>query len=114
MVDQAEAEPEAARAINRDGAARPAAAAQSRNIPFVHISTDYVFDGTKPSPYNEEDQPSPLNIYGRSKHEGEVAVFAACPLAVVIRTSWVYAAHMAITSFAPCCDWPQRSRPSVL
>lgn len=90
MVDQAEAEPEAACAINRDGAARLAAVAHTNNIPFVHISTDYVFDGAKPSPYNEEDQIAPLNVYGRSKYEGEVAVLAAHPHAVVIRTAWVY------------------------
>ncbi|MEH2510528.1 dTDP-4-dehydrorhamnose reductase [Nitrobacteraceae bacterium AZCC 1564] len=93
MVDQAEVEPEVARAINRDGAARLAAVARSRNIPFVHISTDYVFDGAKLSPYNEEDQSAPLNVYGRSKYEGEVAVFAAHPHAVVIRTSWVYSPY---------------------
>jgi len=93
MVDQAEAEPEVARAINRDGAIRLAVAARSRNIPFVHISTDYVFDGTKPSPYSEEDQPAPLNVYGRSKYEGEVAVFNAYPQAVVVRTSWVYSPY---------------------
>ncbi len=93
MVDQAEAEPKAAYAVNRDGAARLAAVARSRSIPFVHISTDYVFDGTKPSPYTEEDRPAPLNVYGRSKYEGEVAVFAACPHAVVIRTSWVYSPY---------------------
>jgi dTDP-4-dehydrorhamnose reductase len=93
MVDQAEAEPEVACAINRDGAARLAAVARSRHIPFVHISTDYVFDGAKPSPYNEQDQPAPLNVYGRSKYEGEVAVFTAYPQAVVIRTSWVYSPY---------------------
>lgn len=93
MVDRAEVEPGMACAINRDGAARLAAVAQSRNIPFVHISTDYVFDGVKPSPYNEEDQPAPANVYGRSKREGEVAVLAAYPSAVVIRTSWVYSPY---------------------
>lgn len=93
MVDQAEREPEAARAINRDGAARLAAVAQSRNIPFIHISTDYVFNGAKPSAYNENDQPAPLNLYGHSKHESEVAVFATYPHAVVIRTSWLYSPY---------------------
>lgn len=93
MVDQAEAEPQAAYAVNREGAARLAAAAQSGDIPFVHISTDYVFDGAKRSPYNEEDRTAPLNVYGRSKYEGEVAVLAAHPHAVVIRTAWVYSPY---------------------
>jgi dTDP-4-dehydrorhamnose reductase len=92
-VDRAEAEPEAAYAINRDGAARLAAAAQERQIPLVHISTDYVFDGQKSSPYHEDDQPVPLNVYGRSKREGEVAVLAAYPRAVVVRTSWLYSPY---------------------
>lgn len=90
MVDQAEAEPELASSINRDGAARLATVAHARDIPFIHISTDYVFDGAKPSPYNEEDKIAPLSVYGRSKYEGEVAVVAANPHAVVIRTAWVY------------------------
>lgn len=92
-VDRAEAESERAYMINRDGAAHLAAAAKRREIPFIHISTDYVFDGHKPSPYREEDTPSPLNVYGRSKLEGEAAVFSACPQAVVIRTSWIYSPY---------------------
>jgi dTDP-4-dehydrorhamnose reductase len=89
-VDQAEAEPERAFAVNRDGAARLAAVAAELQVPYIHISTDYVFDGRKSSPYNEEDQPNPLGVYGRSKLEGEQAVREACPAAVVLRTSWVY------------------------
>jgi dTDP-4-dehydrorhamnose reductase len=92
-VDEAEYERTRAFRINRDGAAYLAAAAQLRGIPFVHISTDYVFDGRKQSPYLEDDATAPLNVYGRSKLEGEAAVRIACPRAVVIRTSWVYSPY---------------------
>jgi dTDP-4-dehydrorhamnose reductase len=92
-VDEAEDERTHAFRINRDGAAYLAAAAQLREIPFVHISTDYVFDGHKQSPYLEDDATAPLNVYGRSKLEGETAVRIACPQAVVIRTSWIYSPY---------------------
>jgi dTDP-4-dehydrorhamnose reductase len=62
-------------------------------IPFVHLSTDYVFDGRKSSPYDEDDLPAPLGVYGQSKLAGEVAVMDACPRAVVIRTSWLYSPY---------------------
>jgi dTDP-4-dehydrorhamnose reductase len=89
-VDQAEAEPALAFALNRDGAARLAAAAAQRDVPFIHVSTDYVFDGRKDAPYREDDAPSPLGVYGRSKLEGERAVRETCPAAVILRTSWLY------------------------
>jgi dTDP-4-dehydrorhamnose reductase len=89
-VDKAEAEPPLAMAVNRDGAGALAAAAARLKVPFVHLSTDYVFDGRKGAPYVEEDAPSPLGAYGRSKREGEAAVRAACPAGVILRTSWVY------------------------
>jgi dTDP-4-dehydrorhamnose reductase len=89
-VDQAEAEQGLAFAINRDGAARLAASAARLGVPFIHVSTDYVFDGTKDAPYREDDRPSPLGIYGRSKVAGERAVREADPAAVILRTSWVY------------------------
>lgn len=92
-VDGAEIDEQAALTINRDGAARLAAAAQRMSVPFLHVSTDYVFDGTKSSPYREDDAPAPLNAYGRSKLAGEEAVFDACPSAVVLRTSWVYSPY---------------------
>lgn len=92
-VDRAEAEPECAFRINRDGAARLASAAKRRAIPFIHISTDYVFSGDKPSPYQEADIPAPRNVYGRSKREGEIAVLDAYRHAVVIRTSWLYSPY---------------------
>jgi len=92
-VDEAERDPERAFALNRDGAARLAAAAVG--IPFVHLSTDYVFDGSKRAPYVEDDAPAPLSVYGRSKAAGEEAVLARNPSALVVRTSWVYSAHGA-------------------
>jgi dTDP-4-dehydrorhamnose reductase len=90
-VDKAESEPEQAFALNRDGAGAVAAAAASQGVPVIHFSTDYVFDGTKDSPYVESDPVNPRSVYGRSKLEGELAVAAANPRHIVLRTSWVYA-----------------------
>ena len=92
-VDRAEAEPGRAFGVNCGGAALLADAAARRGIPFIHISTDYVFDGGKRSPYREDDVPAPLNVYGSSKLAGEMAVLNACPGAVVIRTSWIYSPY---------------------
>lgn len=92
-VDRAESEAAAALAINRDGAAKLAGAAARLGVPFIHVSTDYVFDGTKAAAYREDDRASPLNVYGRSKREGEIAVLQAAPDAVVLRTSWVYSPY---------------------
>jgi dTDP-4-dehydrorhamnose reductase len=85
-VDRAESEPERAFAINRDGAERFAVEAQRLSVPLIQISTDYVFDGQKSSPYTENDVATPLGVYGRSKLEGEAAVRDACPSALVVRT----------------------------
>jgi dTDP-4-dehydrorhamnose reductase len=91
-VDKAESEPDAAFALNRDGARMLAEAAAKRGAAIIHVSTDYVFDGAKPSPYVEDDPTAPLNVYGRSKLEGERAVAAANPRHVIVRTSWVHSA----------------------
>ena len=88
-VDKAEDQEAIAYAVNRDGAAWLAEAAAARGLPFVHFSTDYVFDGLKGAPYVEGDPTSPLGVYGRSKEEGERAVLAANPRSVVLRTAWV-------------------------
>jgi dTDP-4-dehydrorhamnose reductase len=90
-VDKAESEPDQAFALNRDGAAAVAAAAAEQGAPIIHLSTDYVFDGTRDVPYVETDPVNPQGVYGRSKYEGEVAVAAANPWHIVLRTSWVYA-----------------------
>jgi dTDP-4-dehydrorhamnose reductase len=92
-VDRAESEPERAFAVNRDGAERFAVTAQRLSVPLIQISTDYVFDGQKSSPYAENDVATPLGVYGRSKLEGEAAVCDACPSALVLRTSWVYSPY---------------------
>jgi dTDP-4-dehydrorhamnose reductase len=92
-VDLAESEPERAFGINERGAGLLADRARRSNIPLVHFSTDYVFDGTKRSAYVEEDVPRPINVYGSSKLAGEARVLELCPHAVVIRTSWVYSPY---------------------
>ncbi len=91
-VDAAEANPDAAGRANRDGPATLAALCADARIPLIHISTDYVFDGNKGTPYTEADPTSPTGVYGATKLEGERAVLAACPRAIVLRTSWVYSA----------------------
>jgi len=89
FVDYCEDHPDEAMAANRDGPAAAARAAERLGAGFVYYSTDYVFDG-KGGPFSEDDPPRPLCVYGRSKHEGEQAVLAACRRAVVVRPSVVY------------------------
>ncbi|CAI0781384.1 dTDP-4-dehydrorhamnose reductase [Serratia proteamaculans] len=92
-VDKAESEPEKAKAINVDGPSFLAAAAAKLDIPFVHISTDYVFDGTASEPYCENTPCSPKSIYGQTKLDGEIAALKANPKTVVIRTAWVFSEY---------------------
>jgi dTDP-4-dehydrorhamnose reductase len=92
-VDRAETESARVFSINCTGAGLLAAQAGRRGIPFVHFSTDYVFDGTKTSPYVEADATGPINVYGSSKLASETKVIEACPCAVVLRTSWVYSPY---------------------
>lgn len=89
-VDKAEQEPERARAVNAEGTRRVVEAANAVNARLVYVSTDYVFDGTKQSPYQEQDTPHPLNQYGRSKYEGEQAVLTLSQNALVVRTAWLF------------------------
>jgi dTDP-4-dehydrorhamnose reductase len=89
-VDKAESEKETAFLINADAAGNLAAICKAHQAQFIHISTDYVFDGTSDIPYKEEDKISPINIYGQSKLRGEELVLNNDPNAVIIRTSWVY------------------------
>jgi dTDP-4-dehydrorhamnose reductase len=88
-VDKAESEEAEATAVNA-GSGDLAAAAAKRGVPFLHVSTDYVFDGTNPRPYREDDPVAPLGAYGRSKLAAEEAVAAADPKALTLRTAWVY------------------------
>jgi dTDP-4-dehydrorhamnose reductase len=92
-VDRAENEETAAFALNAAAPAVIAAETERRGIPFVHISTDYVFDGSKGTPYVEQDAVGPLNTYGRSKLAGEREVRAANPRHVILRTSWLFSPY---------------------
>jgi len=92
-VDRAESEPELALAVNRDGPAHLAAACGKARIPLVHISTDYVFDGSKEGPYRETDPVSPLGVYGRTKAEGEREVWSCLRKHIILRTAWLYGIH---------------------
>ncbi len=92
-VDRAEEEPSLAAAVNRDGARHVAEACAAVGVPLVHVSTDYVFDGTKGAPYTPADPVSPLGVYGRTKAEGEAAVREALAEHVILRTAWVFSRH---------------------
>jgi dTDP-4-dehydrorhamnose reductase len=92
-VDKAESDVDTAFAVNRDGAAYLAEACRENNIPLIHISTDYVFNGTSTVPYKPEDPIDPLGVYGRSKAEGETAIREILPQHVIIRTAWLYGIH---------------------
>ena len=94
-VDKAENEPDVARAVNTDAAGFIARGAARHGAPMLHISTDYVFDGSKRGPYTEDDAIAPLGVYGRTKAEGEAAVRHASPRHVIMRTAWVYGRYGA-------------------
>lgn len=89
-VDQAEDEPELARAINADGAAAVAQAAAKSDALVIHLSTDYVFSGEGDKPYKEIDATGPRSVYGQTKLDGELAVAGANPRHLILRTAWVY------------------------
>jgi dTDP-4-dehydrorhamnose reductase len=89
-VDDAETDRDTAFRINGQAVGEIAAAADAIGAALIHISTDYVFDGTKPGAYAETDQVNPANVYGASKRAGEIAALAGNARTVVLRTSWVY------------------------
>lgn len=89
-VDKAEAEPDLAMAVNGLAPGIMAEEAKKLNATLVHFSTDYVFDGLKTTPYDENDVPNPLNVYGRSKLAGERAVQTCDGAFLIFRTAWVY------------------------
>lgn len=89
-VDKAESEPDAAHAVNCNGPRALAESAATLGVPVIHISTDYVFDGSKAEPWTEQDTPSPIGVYGASKLAGDRAVLAASPGNIVVRVGWVY------------------------
>jgi len=92
-VDKAENDAAMAKSVNATGVGYLAEACAQADIPLVHISTDYVFDGSKEQAYVEEDRVSPLGVYGASKLEGEVLVQSICEKYYILRTSWVFSAH---------------------
>jgi len=89
-VDKAESDQDAAYALNQRLPRLLAEISAARGIPFIHLSTDYVFDGSKATPYLPSDPIRPVSVYGASKATGEIAVRVANPAAVILRTAWVY------------------------
>nr|WP_314420577.1 dTDP-4-dehydrorhamnose reductase [uncultured Erwinia sp.] len=92
-VDKAENETELATQVNAVGPANLASAAKALGARFIHVSTDYVFDGTATSPYLEDDITNPLGVYGKSKLEGERAVAEVLPQSIIVRTAWVFSEY---------------------
>ncbi|MEL6861535.1 MAG: dTDP-4-dehydrorhamnose reductase [Pseudomonadota bacterium] len=93
QVDKAESEHEAAFALNAEAPTQLARLCAQAGVPLLHISTDYVFDGTADRPYTENDQTAPLSVYGASKLAGEDGVRAETDAHIILRTSWVYGPH---------------------
>jgi dTDP-4-dehydrorhamnose reductase len=89
-VDKAESEPEIARAINATSVGVIAETASKGGVPFIHYSTDFIFNGKKGTTYSEEDAPDPINVYGQTKLEGELAIRQVGGAYLILRTSWVY------------------------
>ena len=92
-VDRAESERERAFAVNADGAGIVARTAAACGLPVIHLSTDYVYAGTKTAPYREDDPVEPINVYGVSKAAGDSAVMAENPAYLVLRVSWVFGVY---------------------
>ncbi len=89
-VDRAEAEPDLAMAVNAEGPRTLAQACAAEGIPIIHLSTDYVFDGSGDRPWREDDPTGPINVYGHTKLAGEVAIRESGVRHAILRTSWVY------------------------
>lgn len=92
-VDRAESEPELAHAVNSNAPKILAESAEKIGARLFHISTDYVFDGTKNKPYTEQDKTHPIGVYGRSKQGGEEGIKSHCNNYVILRTAWVYGVY---------------------
>lgn len=94
-VDKAESEPENAYLINATAVAMLAFVCEKNNTQLIHISTDYVFDGTAIQPYKETDKTNPVSVYGKSKLQGEELVMQHAPSTIIIRTAWLYSSFKA-------------------
>lgn len=92
-VDKAESEEDLATTINGNAPTAMAKACAARDIPFLHLSTDYVFDGAGTRPWGPDDPTAPVNAYGRSKRAGEIGIAASGAVHAILRTSWVFSAH---------------------
>ncbi|SHG80877.1 dTDP-4-dehydrorhamnose reductase [Winogradskyella jejuensis] len=92
-VDKAEIEPQKAKLVNTIGVKNLALACKRHNVVLIHISTDFVFDGKKKTPYTEEDQTNPINVYGKTKRDGEIEIQKTLKRYFIIRTSWLYSNH---------------------
>lgn len=111
IVDEAEAQPALAMQLNATASGVIAECAEKAGAVLIHFSTTFVFDGTKHSPYTEEDLPNPVNAYGRSKLAGERAVMAACRHHLILRANWVYSARR--TNFALAMLKLAREKPEL-
>ena len=94
QVDAAESDQDAAFALNAEAPTKLAACCAQADVPLLHVSTDYVFDGSAERPYLEDDPTGPLNAYGASKLAGEEGIRAQTAAHIILRTSWVYGPHM--------------------
>jgi dTDP-4-dehydrorhamnose reductase len=93
-VDKAEAEPDIAYAVNRDGAANIALACKAADVRLLHVSTDFIFNGSQTLPYTADSNPDPINVYGASKLAGDMAVGDLLPNnSLIVRTAWVYSVN---------------------
>jgi dTDP-4-dehydrorhamnose reductase len=113
-VDKAEGEPDLARLINATAPGLLAQEAEKLGAWLVHYSTDYVFDGGGDQPWAETDSPNPLNVYGKSKLEGDRLVAALCTKHLIFRTSWVYAVHGENFAKTMLCSGKERERLKVI
>ncbi|RYZ21131.1 MAG: dTDP-4-dehydrorhamnose reductase [Chitinophagaceae bacterium] len=110
-VDKAEQDRDTAYAVNADATGILAAACAASGARFLHVSTDYVFDGQGSRPYREDDSTGPLGVYGASKLQGEELCFAADPSAIVVRTAWVFSSYG--NNFVKTMLRLMRERPSL-
>lgn len=104
-VDDCEKDPERAYAINAEAPGILASLCREAQIQFVQISTDYVFDGTNKTPYSEDDEPNPVQVYGASKREGELAALETYEQSIIVRISFVYGRNQATDELAGFPAW---------